>query len=142
MRDGYLLATPPMPDHYTGVTFPLFVQHIKAYPRYIDLVAMVKDHDDGDGADPKATKSIRVSVLNRHPTLDWPAADLAFHGLGISSVTVHEMYSDDLAAANTWNHPDRLVPSVTHFTAAGWRAHHARHVVRKHSWQFIIVRGS
>jgi alpha-N-arabinofuranosidase len=41
--------------------------------------------------------SIRLSVLNRHPTLDWKA-DCAFAGFKIHKAEVHEMYSDDLSA--------------------------------------------
>lgn len=129
MRDGYLLQTPSMPDYYDGATYPKFIQHVKANPRYIDLVAMVKE--DGDKT------SVRVSVLNRHPTLDWDASDIEFNGIDIAQVTVHEMYSDDLAAANTWEKPDLLVPQITEYSAKEWAGR--KHTVRKHSWQFIIV---
>lgn len=42
-------------------------------------------------------KSIRLSILNRHPTVDFDV-DLRFDGFEVSSVEVHEMYSDDLSA--------------------------------------------
>jgi hypothetical protein len=56
-------------------------------PAYIDTVAMIT-------AD---KTSIRLSILNRHPTADFDV-DLRFDGFEVSSVEVHEMYSDDLAA--------------------------------------------
>jgi len=42
-------------------------------------------------------KSIRLSILNRHPSSDFDV-DLRFDGFEVSSVEVHEMYSDDLSA--------------------------------------------
>lgn len=130
MRDGYLLATPSMPDYYDGETYPKFIQHVKTNPRYIDLVAIVKDSEDGK-------KSIRVSVMNRHPELDWDATAIEFNGIEVAKVTVHEMYSDDLTAANSWEKPETLVPTVTEYSAKEWAER--KHVVRKHSWQFIIA---
>lgn len=132
MRDGYLLATPNMPDYYDGATYPKFIQHVKANPRYIDLVAMVKD-DEGK-------ISIRVSVMNRHPTLDWDASDIEFNGIKVDKVIVHEMYSDDLSAANSWEEPEAVVPTITEYSAKEWADR--KHTVRKHSWQFIVVEGA
>lgn len=43
-------------------------------------------------------KSVRLSVLNRHPSADW-SLDLRFDGYEVASVEVHEMYSDDLGAS-------------------------------------------
>jgi hypothetical protein len=48
-----------------GPTFPVTIQTLKLQPAYIDLIAIVVDTTDGI--------SIRVSVLNRHPTADWKA---------------------------------------------------------------------
>lgn len=42
--------------------------------------------------------SVRLSVLNRHPSADW-SLDLRFDGYDVTSVEVHEMYSDDLGAS-------------------------------------------
>jgi len=131
MRDGYLLQVPDMPDYYDGPTWPYFVQQIGCNPRYIDLVAMVKG--DGDNV------SIRCSVLNRHPELDWDATAIKFGGVEIETVTVHEMYSDDLAAANSWEEPEKVTPEVSKYTAQEWADR--KPTVRKHSWQFIIVDG-
>jgi len=41
--------------------------------------------------------SIRLSVLNRHPSVDW-TTKLRFDGFELTSAEVHEMYSDDLGA--------------------------------------------
>ena len=54
-------------------------------PAYVDLVAVL------------VGTSIRLSVLNRHPTADW-TMNLKFDGYKVKGVEVHEMYSDDLKA--------------------------------------------
>lgn len=131
MRDGHLLQTPSMPDYYDGLTWPLFIQQVHCNPRYIDMCAMAKQ--DGDKL------SVRMSVMNRHPSLDWDATDLIVGGVQVDKVTVHEMYSDDLTAANSWDEPTKLKPVVTEYSAAEWAQR--SHTVRKHSWQFIIVDG-
>lgn len=131
MRDGHLLQVPDLPDFYDGPTWPYFVQQIKCNPRYIDIVAM--GIDDGD------KRSVRVSVLNRHPELDWDAKAINVGGLEIEKVTVHEMYSDDLSAANSWEEPEKVVPSIKEYSAQEWKDR--KHTVRKHSWQFIVVDG-
>jgi alpha-N-arabinofuranosidase len=41
--------------------------------------------------------SIRLSILNRHPTADW-TLDLRVHDMKVEGVEVHEMWSDDLSA--------------------------------------------
>lgn len=56
----------------TGPTWPLWQQPINA-PSYIDLVGIVADKDGG--------KSIRLSVINRHPADDWKA-DFRFVDFG------------------------------------------------------------
>lgn len=71
----------------TGPTFPTWIQQAGLKPAYIDMVAMITPDN----------KSIRLSVLNRHPTADW-SLDLRLDGFEVSSVEVHEMYSDDLGA--------------------------------------------
>jgi alpha-N-arabinofuranosidase len=83
--------------------------------------------------------SVRMSVMNRHPSLDWDATDLIVGGVQVDKVTIHEMYSDDLTAANSWDEPTKLKPVVTEYSAAEWAQR--SHTVRKHSWQFIIVDG-
>lgn len=80
-----------------GPTFPVHIQQTGLKPTYIDSVAVLAD------------VSIRVSVLNRHPTLDYNAVfDFTHYGeqplerdtdcTDVSSVEVHTIYSDDLAA--------------------------------------------
>lgn len=41
--------------------------------------------------------SIRISILNRHPTADWKF-ELRVDDLEVKSVEVYEMHSDDLSA--------------------------------------------
>ncbi len=83
------------------------IQQIEMQPAYIDTVAVfVKDTVKG--------ASIRMSVLNRHPSADWTAKTV-FSGFSrslrsskvrvlrkiyveIEQVTVTELYSDDLDA--------------------------------------------
>lgn len=114
---GTLLQTPAFPDVYDGPSYPAFVQQILK-PSYIDLVAV---HDDGRA---------RVSVLNRHPEVDW-VADIRMDG----PVEVTELYSDDLSAANTFGN-EVVTPNVTRYSADEWTAR--KHIVRKHSWQMIV----
>jgi len=103
MKNGRLLATPLQPDAYTGPTYPAHIQMMEMKPSYIDSVAIVVDTVQGT--------SIRLSILNRHPTADWKAR-IAIPDFGkstfddrrradraeVSSAEVHEMYSDDLDA--------------------------------------------
>jgi alpha-N-arabinofuranosidase len=77
----------PYLHHSVGPTYPVWIQKADLKPAYIDTVAMIT-------AD---KKSIRLSILNRHPSADFNV-DLRFDGFEVSSVEVHEMYSDDLSA--------------------------------------------
>lgn len=102
-------------------------------------------------------KSIRLSILNRHPTADW-ALDLRLDGFEASSVEVHEMYSDDLAASvsktsllflvevspaligqNTFERPETVVPKVKKISKDDLVK--GKTIVRKHSWSFLIIEG-
>ena len=65
MKNGRLLATPVQPDVYTGPTYPSHIQMMEMKPSYIDSVAIVVDGDQG--------LSVRISILNRHPSADWKA---------------------------------------------------------------------
>lgn len=131
MKDGELLALPAFPDTYDGPSFPTFIQQCAFQPRYIDAVAMASADKN----------SIRVSVLNRHPTADWDAdIQVGTPGFKLDKVRVTEVYSDDLDAANTFENPDVVVPVTTEYSANEWAA--GKHVVRKHSWQFIEFEGA
>lgn len=93
--------------------------------------------------------SIRLSVLNRHPSADWQL-DVDVKHFEVKNVKVQEMYSDDLSAVvsrgqseaifglmdkNTFAHPDRIIPTQKQYTAKEWTS--AKRTVRRHSWQFI-----
>ena len=84
MKGGKLLPINLNSQVYTGTTHPPWIQSV-APPAYLDAVGMTTD------------KSIRISLLNRHPT-----ADARFHinldGFNVDSVEIIEMYSDDLSA--------------------------------------------
>lgn len=114
---GKLLQTPAFPDVYDGPSYPVFVQQLLR-PAYIDLVAV---YDDGRA---------RVSVLNRHPEVDWEAK-IRMEG----PVEVTELYCDDLSAVNTFE-KEVVKPTVTRYTAEEWKVR--KHTVRKHSWQMIV----
>lgn len=114
---GKLLQTPAFPDVYDGPSYPAFVQQLLR-PSYVDLVAV---YDDGRA---------RVSVLNRHPEVDWEA-DIRMEG----PVEVIELYSEVLAAVNTFD-DEVIAPTVTRYSADEWRER--KHRVRKHSWQLIV----
>jgi alpha-N-arabinofuranosidase len=100
--------------------------------------------------------SIRLSVLNRHPTVDFDL-DLRFDGFEISSVEVHEMYSDDLSASvssissdptilvraltgqNSFENPDNVAPKVRKLGKDDLVK--GKTTVKKHSWSFFIIDG-
>jgi alpha-N-arabinofuranosidase len=69
MKGGKLLAIPNQPDVYEGPTYPAHIQHMEMKPAYIDMVAIV------------VGSSIRISILNRHPSADWEANHV-FDGFG------------------------------------------------------------
>lgn len=131
MKNGHLLATPSMPDAYDGPTYPSFIQSMHSAPRYVDMVSVCVE--DGNGG-----VSIRLSILNRHPSADW-TAPITFSGCEISKATVTEVYSDDLDAANTFEKPDVVTPTKKTYSADEWVGR--EHTVRKHSWQFIVFEG-
>lgn len=114
---GKLLQTPSFQDIYDGPSYPAFVQQLLK-PAYMDLVAV---YDDGRA---------RVSVLNRHPDVDWEA-EIRMDG----PVEVTELYCDDLSAVNTFD-CEVVTPNVTQYSAEEWKGR--KHRVRKHSWQMIV----
>lgn len=84
MKNGRLLATPAQPDVYEGPTYPAHIQMMEMKPSYVDIVAIVVANDN-TAATLEGTASIRVSVLNRHPSADW-TAKFNFADFGKSSV--------------------------------------------------------
>jgi alpha-N-arabinofuranosidase len=114
---GRLLQTPVFPDVYDGPSFPSFVQQLLR-PAYIDMVATYDD------------SRARVSVLNRHPGLDWESV-IQMDG----PVEVTELYCDDLAATNTFE-AEKVAPTTVRYSADEWK--NRVHTVRKHSWQIIV----
>ncbi|WVQ82791.1 hypothetical protein IAT38_004923 [Cryptococcus sp. DSM 104549] len=129
MKDGRLLQLPAMREVYEGPSFPVWVQQGRLKPKYIDTVAIL------------AGDSIRVSVLNRHPTLDWDA-EFKFAGYNVKSVEVHEVYSDNLEATNTFDEPENVVPAVSTLDQRAWEKRGSKWTVRKHSWVFFIFDGT
>ena len=65
MKNGKLLQLPSMPDRYLGPTLPGIIQELDMCPAYIDTCAVLAETQGGS--------SIRISVLNRHPTASWEA---------------------------------------------------------------------
>lgn len=129
MKNGHVLALPSMSDTYGGPTYPSFIQQIHEQPAYIDMVAVAVKTDNGH--------SIRLSVLNRHPELEW-RSPLKFDGFEVAEVKTVEVYHDDLAAANTFDNPEVVVPTETTVSGKEWKGEVA---VKKHSWQFIMFEG-
>lgn len=76
-------------DRSTGPTHPNWIEQIGVRPTYIDLAGLVVDSN--------GKTSLRISVLNRHPSVDWTAS-FKFDGFEVESAEVHEMYSDDISA--------------------------------------------
>nr|XP_019049579.1 alpha-N-arabinofuranosidase [Kwoniella bestiolae CBS 10118]OCF28509.1 alpha-N-arabinofuranosidase [Kwoniella bestiolae CBS 10118] len=133
MKNGHLLQLPSFPDVYTGPSYPVYIQQGGYKPAYIDSVAVMVETSDG--------LSIRLSILNRHPTADWEAK-IAFTGLNLKKVSVHEIYCDDLAAINTFEKPDTVVPVVSQYCGNEWDAKYTEgFTVRQHSWVFLIFDG-
>ncbi|WRT64407.1 uncharacterized protein IL334_001339 [Kwoniella shivajii] len=134
MKHGHLLHLPSFPDVYTGPTYPVYIQQANYRPTYIDSVAVQVKTDGG--------LSVRLSVLNRHPTADWDAK-ISFSGFKIKDVYVHEIYSDDLEVANTFENPLVVVPAVSRFSNEEWseRSEHGW-TVRRHSWVFLMFDGT
>jgi len=73
----------------TGPTHPNWIEQLHLRPTYIDLVGMVSQKD--------GKTTIFLSILNRHPSVDW-TTKFRFDGLNVASIETHEMYSDDLSA--------------------------------------------
>ncbi|KAL7423606.1 hypothetical protein Q5752_001187 [Cryptotrichosporon argae] len=130
MKNGHLLALPAQPDVYAGPSYPVWIQQTATRPAYVDTVALITDAED----------SVRLSVLNRHPSADYKL-ELALAGFAVDRVRVWELYADDLAAVNTFEKPDTVVPTLTEYTAAEWAERAKTHTVKKHSWQFLMFDG-
>ena len=90
MKNGHLLQTPNQPDLYTGPCHPDYIQMMEMKPAYVDVVAMVADprsdtvNDNSHGDGTSNGKTVRLSVLNRHPTADWECK-IALDDLGGST---------------------------------------------------------
>ncbi|KAK8850310.1 hypothetical protein IAR55_004227 [Kwoniella newhampshirensis] len=135
MKNGHLLQVPSFPDVYEGPSFPVYIQQGSYKPSYIDTVAVLVKTPNG--------LSIRLSVLNRHPEADWKAV-VKIHGFKLKHVEIHEIYSDDLAAVNTWDKPDTITPKVTKLNDTEWAdsiEDQDNWTVKKHSWSFLIFDG-
>ena len=76
MKNGHLLATPKQPDSYTGPAHPDYIQLMDLKPDYVDLVAVHVETANGP--------TVRMSVLNRHPSADWEG-HVRLDGFGTSS---------------------------------------------------------
>ncbi|WWC58875.1 uncharacterized protein I303_101420 [Kwoniella dejecticola CBS 10117] len=133
MKHGHLLQLPSFPDVYTGPTYPVYIQQAGYNPSYIDSVAVLVKTPEG--------LSIRVSVLNRHPTADW-VTNIGFSGFELRNVKIHEIYHDDLVATNTFENPNNVKPVATSLSKEGWTTEYANgFTVKKHSWVFLIFDG-
>ncbi|OCF32811.1 alpha-N-arabinofuranosidase [Kwoniella heveanensis BCC8398] len=133
MKNGHLLQLPNFPDVYTGPTVPIYIQQALYKPSYIDSAAVYVNTDSG--------ASIRFSILNRHPEVDW-TTEIDFYGFDVKNVEIHEIYSDDLLAVNTFEKPETVIPTVTKLSAKEWAEKSKNGLtVREHSWVFIIFDG-
>ncbi|CAO1626768.1 unnamed protein product [Sympodiomycopsis kandeliae] len=120
---------------YTGPTYPAWVQYMVP-PQYIDVVGVIAENEK------EKTASVRISVLNRHPEIDWKAT-LSFDGqdgFQAESAEIHELYSDDLFAKNTFENPNNIVPKITKLNKEQLNKKDGL-VVRKHSFVFLIIEG-
>lgn len=139
MKQGRLLdlgLSSSSDQRYRGPTYPTWIQHI-APPAYVEVLGVLVESEQ------QGTASYRLSFLNRHPHADWSVnLDLESFGRTTpSSVEVHEVYSDDLTAKNTFERPDIVVPRVSKLTEAqAVKAFFEKpFVVKKHSFSFVIV---
>ncbi len=117
---------------YEGPTHPEWIKHLTR-PSYVDTVAIIVKKDGGSRA------SIRLSILNRHPEADW-TGQITLPNFEIDQVEIHEMYSDDMAATNTWEKPEAVVPKIEKLERGAWE-NKSKFTVRKHSWAFFIFDG-
>jgi alpha-N-arabinofuranosidase len=96
MKHGHLIQTPAQPDVYTGPCYPEYIQQMDMKPAYVDIVAIVVDGGSSDGQKGDG-KSIRMSVLNRHPSADWEGK-IALPDFGESSrISDHRALKDTVA---------------------------------------------
>ncbi|CAO1633744.1 unnamed protein product [Jaminaea pallidilutea] len=125
MKGGHLLNLGYSGELYTGPTYPTWIRHMTP-PPYVDLLGMT-------GPD-----GIRLSIINRHPTSHWLCL-LDFEDFATQQVEMHEVYADDLAAANTFERPEVVVPTVKSLAVAELLS--AGLDVRPHSFVFLIING-
>lgn len=126
MKNGRLLNLGYTSDVYQGPTYPIWIKHITP-PTYIDLVGIIVE-----GEKP----SIRISILNRHPTADWEVQlDFDDRDVNAQAVEIHELYSDDLLAKNSFDNKDVVKPKVTKASVA----EASKLVIKKHSFVFLII---
>ncbi|PWY97771.1 glycoside hydrolase [Testicularia cyperi] len=153
MKNGRLLNLAFTPDTYSGPTYPEWIQHISK-PAYVDCVAILVEHEheqqqqqqqqqhhnnSSSSNNKKKKASIRLCVLNRHPTADW-CGDIRFDGFQIEQVEEHVVYHDDLLAKNTFEKPNEVVPQVTKLSGQQW-TDRANVPVKKHSFAFFVFDG-
>jgi len=80
MHSGHLLQLPTFPDVYLGPTYPVWIQQCALKPSYIDAVAVLSEEGSGGS-------TIRLSIINRHPTATWEA-DIHFIGFSASPISL------------------------------------------------------
>lgn len=117
---------------YNGPTYPSWIRHITP-PQYIDVVGVIAESKGSNSA------SVRISILNRHPNVDWTSS-FHFDGFQPQAAEIHELYSDDLFAKNTFDHPTNIVPKVTKLNKEHL-TNEASFTVKKHSFVFLIIDG-
>ncbi|CDZ98513.1 glycoside hydrolase [Phaffia rhodozyma] len=129
MKDGHLLDLSFSSPLYKGPSYPHWIPHL-GQAAYVDTAAVIVRSGE--------TQSIRISVLNRHPELEWTGGFM-FVDFEPTSVEIHELYHDDLSASNTFDNPTMVQPKVTHLSGSEWVK--KDWVVKKHSWAFFIFIG-
>ncbi|ORX39560.1 glycoside hydrolase superfamily [Kockovaella imperatae] len=133
MKDGHVLSMAPFKDVYDGPNHPESTQILGLRPSYIDAVAVAVTGQNKD-------VSIRISLLNRHPSAQWDAV-LDINSIEINDVEIHEIFTENLDSANTWMQPELIKPDVTKLSAKEWNEQGAKRTLRNHSWAFIIMNG-
>lgn len=131
MKGGRLLNLGFTPDQYTGPTYPAWIEYL-AHPAYVDITGIIVDSKEEGKA------SIRLSVLNRHPEVDWEGK-FKFDGFNVHSVEIHSLYNDDMGAKNTFSAPNNVKPVVEKIDSAQWQD---GWTVRKHAWSFFFFEGT
>ena len=133
MKGGNLLQLSHTPDIYRGPTYPSWIQHMN-HPAYVDMAGMLLEGASGEAS------SIRISVLNRHPSAPW-TAPILLRDFVVAKVEVHTIFSSDLCATNTFEEPNRVTPTVVEISSKEWADAGSSFTVREHSWAFFIFSG-